>query len=236
MTTSVSKVRSLTLDRLDARLLALIDAVGNERANALLEAERPPDARIAPDADQAARDAYIRRKYERCEWVRDCPAADLPAAIASADAPRVLAGIAQARKCGKPLAQLWHAAAQGDPTVALLIGLNTESLNALDSGGWSALSYAAYHGRLAAAEALISIGCDPNASPAAHPYAIALSRYEQNVTWLFQPYWSGGTVTTKEFTPPTTYEKREESNHLCNQSRFQTLHTITIAQREKNSG
>ena len=66
MGTHISKVRSMQLDKLQPGVLALLCAMGNDMAASVLgpqlaEAEMPP---IAPDAERAAREEYIRAKYE----------------------------------------------------------------------------------------------------------------------------------------------------------------------------
>jgi hypothetical protein len=233
MTTSVSKVRSLTLDRLDNRLLGVISAIGNERANLVLQAEMPDGERIGPDADLQTRDAFLRKKYEQCAWASPAEGT-LLAAVEEEDPIAVMRHICAGKKRGELENVLHAAAAFGDPTICLIVGLNCDKINELDSGGWSPLSYTAFHGRLEAAEALISIGCDPNAAPDAHPYAIASAGSDQNLKRLFLPYWKGGaSAPAKQFEPPTAYVVGEEDDEpeMKMMSRFMTLNIIGKAMR-----
>jgi len=65
--THISKVRSATLDKLDASMLAYLCAVGNENANTVWEASlRGTSASKKPNAQAAReiREMYIKAKYE----------------------------------------------------------------------------------------------------------------------------------------------------------------------------
>jgi hypothetical protein len=126
----VSKVRSLTLDRLDSKLLALIQEVGNEKANQILEHGIGNSDRPTGTIDQGTREAFIRRKYAVCEFVEMSPAVDIERAIVDRDLLRVLHGICQCKKTGLKVDKWLHmAAAGGDPTVSLLIGLNSVGID-----------------------------------------------------------------------------------------------------------
>lgn len=61
--TDISKVRSVVLDRWDDEQLRGVEAMGNDRANALWEAELPEGVKPHSDAPQEARQAFIRDKY-----------------------------------------------------------------------------------------------------------------------------------------------------------------------------
>jgi hypothetical protein len=229
MTTSVSKVRSLTLDRLDSKLTALFRAIGNTKANEILEATMPPGTKIAENADREARTAFLKRKYAACEFVDRSTIVDVKAAILAGDTASVFVGVCQMRQARESDPLLLHyAAGIGNPTIALIVGLNSESLNALDRQGWSALSYAAYFGSVAVAQALISIGCDPNASPAAHPFAVASAQRDDGATRLFQPYWNlPEKPPVRQYTPELEIEPHVQPEHEGGDaSTFATFQTI----------
>jgi hypothetical protein len=236
MGVNVSKVRSLTLDRLDDRTLALMGGLGNARTNAVLERGIPDGAAIAPDADADARAAFIRQKYQCCAWVSDAPRVDLRTAVAGTDPVAVLTGICQARRAGHDRSWLSAAAAFCDPAVCLLFGLNAADVNGLDSGGWSALSYAAFYGKLDAAEALMAIGANPRAAPDAHPYAIAMAGTDQNLIRLFLPYWDGSQPTGRTFVPPVSYGPSPAADDLesATRSRFNTLNILSRCSSRKH--
>jgi hypothetical protein len=216
---------------LDNRLLSLIEAIGNDRANAILEGQILPDEKISPSADQEARVVFARQKYQECRWVRGDPV-DLAAAVAGTDVIMVLHAIAQLRGRREWDFNLFAAASYGDPAVCLLVGLHTQALDALDAGGWSALSYAAFYGKLEAAEALISIGADPKAAPNAHPYAIAAAGTDPNLVHLFEPYWTGGPLPVQQFTPPMAFgEPKDDDDGMLLRSRFGTLHILSRVNR-----
>jgi hypothetical protein len=202
MTTSVSKVRSLTLDRLDTGLSDLFAGLGNAAANEILEAKIGKVARPVQSATQLERMAFLKRKYAACEFVDCANLVDIKAAIDAEDLKQVFIGMCQHRnlkiddKC-----LLHYAAGRGNATVTLLVGLNVARLNELDEQGWSALSYAAYFGHADTCQGLLAIGCDPNVSETAHPYAVACSRGFANVQQLFVPYWAKGDPPLVQYTP-----------------------------------
>jgi hypothetical protein len=210
MSSQVSKVRSLTLDILDPLVLSLFSAVGNEFANAVLEKTLPDGTKISEAADRSDRDSFIRRKYENCEFVDVTQIVDVESAIKQGDVRAVYVGLCQMKKLKQANASfLKLATAYGNVQVALLIALNDGNPDSLDEGGWSALSYAAYFGQLPIAQALLSIGCNPNASPTAHPFEVATSQGNPNLSSLFLPYWTTGEVERKTFVPPLRFHETE---------------------------
>ena len=67
----------------------------------------------------------------------------------------------------------------------------TFDINALDEGGWSALSYAAYYNRATICSMLLKIGCDPMASIKGFPYHLAIQKGILEIAALFLPFWKG---------------------------------------------
>ena len=224
MTTSVSKVRSLTMDRMEPCLLSLMEIIGNERANEVLEEKMPPSLKLTSTCDKEERREFLARKYQQCEFVNAETLVDMRSAIEHGDVMEVFKGICQLKKLVRNDADLLkQAAAFGRTEICLLLGLNTERLNDLDSGGWSALSYAAYYGQREAAQALLSLGCDPNASKDAHPYAIATAMGHQDISTMFIPYWSGGDKPPTQFTPPLHFHVPQQKSGDANAQTLQLL-------------
>jgi hypothetical protein len=204
-----SQVRSLTLDRIDSRLLDLFSLVGNATANLVL-AEGAGETHLEATAKREERDDFIRRKYDKLEFVvpREI---DLDGGIAEEIWLTIYRGVCQLRKAGDLKAAghaLRLAACHGNPSVVAIFALNFPVINSLDESGWSALSYAAYYGKITCAEILLLLGGDPNASPKAHPYAIAKTRNRPDLAGLFASKWAGGAVPDS-FTPLLVIESRE---------------------------
>jgi hypothetical protein len=189
MSTAVSKVRSLTLDHLADHLLALFRVIGNAYANEVLTQLLPPGTSINESCDRAARGAFLRRKYERCEFVDTSERIELEQAVTARDVRAVYRSLCQMRKLGVAVErELSRAAAMGDPSACLLIGFNSGNIDRLDRQGWGPLSYAAYNGNADAASALLLVGCSPTASPQAQPYFLALAKNDPELVTLFLPY------------------------------------------------
>jgi len=189
LTTTISKVRSLTLDRLEPMIMDLMSTIGNDKVNSILEANLPPDQKISPSATKEEREAFIIKKYKNKEFVVK-NTINVKSAIRQRKIMDVFTGIAtgQIRSEQK---LLHEAAVVGDPLITLLIALNTSQLNEL-MDGWSPLSLAAYYGNQEACEALLIAGVDPNcSSPETHPYLMAKLHRYTNIETLFLSYWKG---------------------------------------------
>ncbi|OHT05524.1 ARF GAP-like zinc finger-containing protein [Tritrichomonas foetus] len=206
--TPISKVRSLTLDRLDNYSKRALEALNNENANSILEANIGHN-KIEPNCSKEEREEFIRRKYIKCKFVDDSKEVDILEAIRSKNAPAVLHALCLHRKQGKPMqtsgyTPLHLAASLGDPIICHIIATNMKTPDILDDAGWSPLSYATYYGHAEACECLIQNNCDPRLSKAAHPYQIAMSQNKTNLVAMFLPYWDGNpdTVPDQEFKPP----------------------------------
>jgi hypothetical protein len=114
LTTVVSRVRSLTLDRLDTYAVRLLGEIGNERANAALE--KHVEQKIEESAERSEREFFINQKYVKCAFVDIHEIVDLESAIKRASLPDVYKGICQRRKLGTwDPGLLRLAAAYGEP-------------------------------------------------------------------------------------------------------------------------
>ncbi|CAM9882221.1 unnamed protein product [Ectocarpus sp. 12 AP-2014] len=150
----VSKVRSLTLDRWTTPLVELLLEAGNHNANEVWEAHRDGNpafsamkAKLYPEADRAAREAFIRAKYEQRRFV-DPPHDMSPEAALSSS--RLLF---DACKEGNMVEAMWCLAHGAD--------VNWTNTTA---GGYTAAHEAARGSRVALLELLANNGCDLSAT------------------------------------------------------------------------
>jgi hypothetical protein len=202
LTTTVSKVRSLTLDQLDNATLKVFKVIGNIEANKALEA-KVGTAKIADGVPKADREEFIRRKYAQREFALSEPV-NLIQAVKQLDYVTVFRGVCAGQlTVDQPGYNALHAAASsGQATMCLLLALNMENLQQIDRG-WSPLAYAAYYENKDAARALIDAGCLPKPGEAVHPYEIAISKHNEELEMLFVPFWSGAPPAPgKQFAPP----------------------------------
>ncbi|KAH0796065.1 ARF GAP-like zinc finger-containing protein [Histomonas meleagridis] len=202
LTTTLSKVRSLTLDHLDEQTLKLFEILGNENVNKILE-ENIGDEKIDQNASKEQREEFIRKKYMEGAFMnKNVEKVDLRSAIKNNDYAKIYLAICQGQLQNQlnGFTDLHYAAAVGDALTTLLVAYNIPVVNVIDDG-WSALSYATYYHNEPAAQALLLAGCDPSASQA-HPYQIALSAQDEKMAVLFLPYWHGDDEEPEQFTPP----------------------------------
>jgi hypothetical protein len=86
----ISKVRSLTMDDLDAESLATLRRVGNLNNNAAYMAKLPKEwgIKLPPDAERIVRQDFLKKKYADCVWWRALSAdTPPPTAATSASSP-----------------------------------------------------------------------------------------------------------------------------------------------------
>ena len=202
--TSVSKVRSLTLDRIENTTLSMFTAIGNVRANSVLE-KCVVDKKIQRGVSKADREAFIKAKYvDRAYMDRYAQQVSIKTAITTKDYEKIYQAICQGvlqTEC--EYTPLHYAAALGDPLTCVMIALNMPKTDVLDRG-WSPLSYAAYYGRVEACKAMLAVGCSATISTEAHPYAIAKARKNEELVVLFLPFWEQDQPSADaQFSPPT---------------------------------
>lgn len=240
LTSSVSKVRSLTLDKIDPYSRRLIEIIGNEQANKVLEANLGELQMLDPSASKEQRELFVRLKYQECAMTikrGETVDIDIFQAIRDRDVLKIYKALCIERNmmvCNSILYEakiaergkftpLHYAAAIGDPLIVHLIALNTNDLSPLDDGGWSPLAYAAYYGQIDAAQVLLRDGSNPKVSPENHPYHIAISRGKQNLASMLLPFWdSDENVEPKEFKPPVSVSDNDRDSS----SRFSSIDAL----------
>lgn len=199
----LSKVRSLTLDKLDEATLGVLQDVGNERANSIL-CSNAGEAKITPTSTKEEREVYIRRKYNGEFLSHEREQVNLFESIKNGKIMDVFSSIAYGLIKGEKLDQycsIHVAGSAANSSVTQLIALNTPNVNALDEGGWSGLSYAAFYNNISAAQVLLNAGCNPNENEESHPYKIAMCAGNTEIAALFLPYWNHEPITERPETP-----------------------------------
>ncbi len=81
----ISKVRSLTMDDLDAEALATLRRIGNINNNAAYMAKLPKEwgIKLPPDAERIVRQDFLKKKYVDCVWWKALTADAAPPTAAS---------------------------------------------------------------------------------------------------------------------------------------------------------
>jgi hypothetical protein len=230
----MSKVRSLTLDRLDEATLSILQYVGNERANAIL-CKNAGSEELKSDATKQEREDYIRKKYSGEFFSPEREEIDLFESIKKGDIMEVFTGIAYGlikAESQDQYGSIHVAGSAADSHVAQLIALNTSNINRLDKGGWSGLSYAAFYDNVSAAQVLLAAGCNPNENEESHPYKIAVSAGNTEIAAMFLPYWNHEPLEASQVTriqPPVPIEVRPRRRRRQLQ-RVDTLALISCTQ------
>jgi hypothetical protein len=173
---NVSKVRSLTLDDVEPMHRALVEAIGTDRANQVLEATLPEGEKPSEEATAQERCRFQERKYRDREFVNRPPNPDILAAIQRQDLMAVYACVASggvARMTG--FTPVHAAAIVGNPLIMHFLCLNTNALAVCDDAGWSPLCYAAWHDQPKMIEVLLFYGADLDRG-GVNPYDIAKER------------------------------------------------------------
>lgn len=211
LTTSISKVRSLTLDKLDPSIVSVCKAIGNQRANSILE-ENMTEDKIDENAPKELREMFIKQKYvskyyisqEKKEKIKPN---DIIKAIREGDITTVYKAVCYGLLTEEHLILASCVDKTENSTITALIALNLPKINFLDKGGWSPLSYTAYFGNMKTAKVLLAIGANAYLSHTAHPYSVAKSRGFEELAIIFLPYWKGLTSNQqwKTYHPPNSF-------------------------------
>jgi hypothetical protein len=162
MGVTVSKVRSVQLDKLHPYIEDMLLLMSNAPANALLLAA-PCDVEVGPRMDDLARTGYILRKYQKLDWAVKTPPPDPFEAITSLDFMGLFHALNFGRadeKC-EGLSPLHAAVQSGDALMVTIAACCVQDLDVLDAGGWTPLCYALFYGENEIAHFLLSLGAKP---------------------------------------------------------------------------
>lgn len=176
-----SKVRSLQLDTIDPMLRAMIEAVGSERANQVLEA-KVGDNKIDQGASTPARRRFIEMKYQEKLFVDASEEVDVWKAIENQDIMGVFKYIALGKQenLANGFTPLHAAACIGNPLILHLLCLNVTTVDVPDEKGWTPLCYAVYHELPQILDLLTSYGAKLRLENV-NPYDIAKSKGNEHM-------------------------------------------------------
>lgn len=214
--TNVSMVRSLTLDHLEKFNTELIAKIGNMRANQILLArseEFPGEVPKGKWTDSANRHTILASKYINLKYTQKLREGEnifdyIKAGNFDGVLRCVFAGVLRDVQ-PNTFSPLHLAAAYGDQNITLLIAYNSKDMDALDEGGWSPMSYAAYYNRSDVCSMLMKIGSNPLSSTKGFPYHIAVQNGKLDIAALYLPYWKGD-ATVPGYSPPVKVFPEEE--------------------------
>jgi hypothetical protein len=204
----VSRVRSLNLDDVDPIHRALLEAIGTERGNSVLEATIGEGDKIHEDATPELRRRFCEAKYKDKAWVADAADVDIIAAIQNQDLMEVYRFVAAGRLAHASGFTAMHAAAcVGNPLVMHLILLNSTKVGTPDDGGWTPLCYAVYHEQARIVEVLCEYGADLYRD-GVNPYDIA--KWRNNEALMAK---LAALAETSQFDPGFTFTPPHEEAH-----------------------
>ena len=157
-----SRIRSLTLDTIDINLRTLIDAIGTEKANLVLEKNCPSEEKINPNTDKEQREVFIKKKYADRAYV-DSEPVSIEEAIQNEDLMSVYKYIAQRnlKITENTFTPLHMAAIVGNPIIFQLILLHSSNIDVIDDCGLTAFSYAAAYSNIPIIDILLIAGANP---------------------------------------------------------------------------
>ena len=177
---NVSVVRSLSLDVIDPYQKALVEAIGSQRANEILEAKLPPEEKIDQNASIQQRKTFIINKYQKKLYL-NTERVSLHSAIQSQNIMDVYRSVisgrygsvllnenaqnqpssSPSRRRNNGFSAAHMASVVGNPLILTLILLNNPKIvNALDDAGWSPLSYAVYYEQTLSFGVLLNFGAN----------------------------------------------------------------------------
>ena len=196
-----SRVRSLRLDSIDPYQRTLIDALGSQRANSILEEKC--DCKIQPKCQNEERIEFIKKKYIEKAFVDSTPV-DINTALNEGDLLAVFKYIAQGNLKKLDVFSVLHMSAiNGNPLIFQLLALNVENVDPVDENGLTPLSYAAAYGNTQIIDILLNHGARPEKGNA---YNIACKCNKDESIKKLESFKTDQNLETfeiphKEFTP-----------------------------------
>ncbi|OHS97749.1 hypothetical protein TRFO_35956 [Tritrichomonas foetus] len=216
LSSAVTMVRSLKLDNIPQIQLSLINEIGNNNANFILE-ENFDISKKSEIFDQSSsnqtRRTFIQQKYQNLQFVNRNENIDIFEAIKSQNVLEVYHSLILT-KGNVPTLDGFnpvHAAVCiGNPLILELVILHLSSkIDDLDDFGWSPLSYASFYNEDLVVDYLLSKGADPNSSKDAHPWMIAKANHNRNIELAL-----GGLLPQQSRSDPNKiFEKPEKPPH-----------------------
>lgn len=204
LSSSVSTIRSLELDDIPPIQLALIDSIGSDFANSILESALNSDndsdsdygsrtkcKKIHENANNQQRRLFIQKKYQSLSFVKHYNPDDLPnlfdsiknQSLRDVYTSLIIAKSQQSVPSLEGFTPLHAAVCIGNPVVLEFVLLQLPScLNEMDDDGWLPLSYAAYYQCEPLVQFLIDAGADPNVSPTTtNPWLISKALQNKDI-------------------------------------------------------
>lgn len=158
MSTTNSKIRSITLDKLSPMTVQMIEALEGD-CNKLLLA-KPHKEKINSRSDETVRSAYITRKYVNFEWASSTNVPDPFQSILAHDLHALFhaAHFGRIDDIDKGITPLHAACSIGDKNAVALLTYCVKSMNVRDPQGWTPLCYAVFFQHLDIIQFLLQNG------------------------------------------------------------------------------
>ena len=158
MSVNTSKVRSMQLDKLHPFIQDMLNLLSNAANDLLLEKSPPID--VTPRMDEPVRRDFITRKYQTREWATRNPVPDPFEAILKRDYMSLFwaCNFGRGEEKYDSMTVLQAAVESGSETLVTIAACCTNDIDATDSNGWTALTYALVYGFTEIGKFLISMG------------------------------------------------------------------------------
>lgn len=158
MSSTNSKVRSFTLDKMNPLTIHMIEELQGE-CNKILLAKNP-GVKITSNSDEKEREQYITRKYINNEWCIQEAIPDPFKAIQERDLKALFyaAHFGRIDETRESLTPLHAACAVGWDDGVALLAYCVNDLNVKDNSGWTPLCYAVFYQHVDIIDFLLSVG------------------------------------------------------------------------------
>lgn len=191
LSASVSKVRGLNLDEINYLDRLIVDVIGSEKANDILEKKLYTVDKIKmikTCSSTEERESFIRQKYVDHAFLIT-KNVSVNSAICSADIMDCMNWIlGNQNRLNEPneFTPLHISAIVGNPIIFALFSLNSKEINPKDDSGWTPLMYAIYYENVEIVEYLLSKSA--SVEGAIHPYLLALSTQNNDTLGLLKEF------------------------------------------------
>lgn len=207
MSTKVSKIRSIILDKLNPTINDILTVLTNDAANSILMT-RPCDFEVTPRIDKELRENFIQQKYQLKTWATQKPIPDPFECILKLD----YYGLFHAMNFGKAdadfnsLKPIHAACAIGNKIICGIAVCCSDDINILDSNGWSPICYAIFYENIEIVKFLLDLGVHLEDSKI-DVFTLAIATGNQELINIFLDSYSddlGEFIPAEKFVPLTT--------------------------------
>ncbi|KAH0789961.1 ARF GAP-like zinc finger-containing protein [Histomonas meleagridis] len=235
MSTKVSKIRSVILDKLHPFYHNLLNVLTNECSNSLL-LSKDCDVEVGPRMDDDIRTMYVLKKYQNKQWATVTPPPDPFESIERLDFRALVHSMnfGRATDVFEGIKPIHAAAAIGNPIIVAIAVSCTVEVDEPDTNKWTALCYAIFYQNIETVKFLLDCGAKTKETEVDLLLMAVATGNQQLVELFLENTTKSDSEKVQKFVPTSTrfapYGLREQKELIVTNE----IRTITRLLRAKD--